>query len=349
MNNLITFSARGTKIFIPKALLKKYPDTLLCNICNYDNIPTDKINNEIFIDINPANISTVVKLYHNSEIEEIDINSISLYMDLKYLGFMVEYHKILPYMNDPVNYSTEVETLEINNLEYVNIHTIENDIIIVDINTINNWIDCKFKSIIVGKYTDYIIDQKNDYLDIWIGLNTFKTHYILSILRDGLNWYYYDYPLTYNKNVNNIVNNYKCQNIEGSDEIEFYGSGDYYFQNNIDREKNTSYLKERYHKLRYACRNDSECDDIISTVDINFKLNKKKIKNIMNNIDIVDANQNQILNIVKELEGAMNYNQYVFDINNKNISEYVIDHKILYFYGLLNDDVKMQLENRRTN
>lgn len=327
MSNIITFNARGTNFSIPKLLLKKYPDTLLHNICNYDSIPVDKINSDIFIDINPSSISTVIDLYHRGNVEKLYIQSISLYMDLKFLGFDVKYNEMLPYKMNPIIFDNcESDTPKINvNFEYTRIHTTDSNVIIIDNNTLNNWMNCKFKLIAIGHYEDYIIGKNTNYIDVWIGLNTFKTHYMLSILRDGLNWYYYDYPLTYNNDVNNI-GNFNCKNIE-------------------DEKHKKNYTIGSPHGPR-GDHNDCEISKVVRTCYQKFD---NEVEKIMCYIDIINSNHIGIFNFTKKLQDMINYNQYIFNINNKAISEYIIDDELLNFYGLLNDDIKNQLNDRKNN
>lgn len=368
-NNIITFSARGTKFYIPRLLLKKYPDTLLHNLCVNENIPIDTLDNDILIDINPSNISIITDLYNYGDIETLNVHSILLYMDLKYLGFDIRYDKILPHMTEPLVYDNlKNEVHNSINFDYYNIYTTDNNIIKLDCNIIDNWMNCKFKSIVNGEYEEYIINKNDNCLDVWIGLNTYKVHYILSIMRDGLNWYYYDYPILYDKSMGELKCDIKCANTNDNEKIGFYKLYEYHYSNDKNKNQNLNLLKDEYHKLRNVCSNRENYDytgelkekyldlqnniyttfdNMINAIDINSKLNKKEIKNIIDNINKLNDNQNGIVQFVHKLTKSINYNQYILNINHKNMNEYVIDHKILYFYGILDDGVKKQLEGRK--
>ena len=59
LNNylIIKFSARGTDFSIPKKLLENFPESMLCIISNTnENIPINKINECIYVDINTFSI-----------------------------------------------------------------------------------------------------------------------------------------------------------------------------------------------------------------------------------------------------------------------------------------------------
>lgn len=106
-------------------------------------------------------------------------------------------------------------------------------------------------------------------------------------------------------------------------------------------------FQDKYHKLERVCEKECEVHDVIGAVDINSKLNKKEMKIIMNNIDTLSKNQHDIKNMIDTMNNTVKYNNYIFDINSKIISEYIISHKILYFYGLLDENIKSQLDSRK--
>ena len=353
MNNIITFSARGTRFSLPKLLLKKYPDTLLNNMCTYDSIPVDKFDGDIFIDINPLNIQTIIDIYHYGNLDDINIRSVLQYMDLKYIGFDVKYDKISEYMQEPLNYSGMEDNKVKYDYRYTNIHTADNNIIVVNSCIYDGWIDCKFKSIVVGHIEDYLINKYDDHIDIWIGLNTFKTHYMLSILRDGLNYYYYDYPLQYNDKINDIPCDFK--NIEDNEKINFFDKGDYY-ESGIRGDygvigasgcffgKRIVDMNYKYHILdcEHVYNNIDNIKRTIKAIDINFKLNHKEVANIINNTK-------KICKSISAIKNAVSYNQYILNISKQDFNEYFISNKQLYFYGILNDELKKQLDNRFLN
>lgn len=345
---MITFNARGTKFSMPKSLLKNYPDTLLNNICAYDNIPVDMLNDGIFIDINPSNISTIVDIYHCREMCNLDIESIMQYMDLKFIGFDVKYHKLLPYMTEPIVHHDVKFNSFCNGTKstyaFTNIHTIDNNIITISNNVISGWIDCKFKSIVEGYIEDYVISDSGNCIDVWIGLNAFKTHYMLSVLRDGLNYYYYDYPFTYNKKINDISTG--LRSFTDMEKIDFFDSGDYNIDGDSADSSNVNYLDHKYHYLASACRKDCEIEQMIEVTDINLKLNHEEMSSIIYNIDTLRADQVDINKNISALKKAIDYNIHISNINNQSISEHFIDQKLLYFYGLLDDDSKKQLDSR---
>ena len=321
MNNIITFSARGTKFIIPKILLKKYPDILLNNLCDDIGIPIDKINNSIIIDINPSTISILADLYYYGDAtDQLKACSISEYMDLKFLGFDVKYDKLLPHMIEPIicSHNAEETCQSTYKLNYVNIHTIDNNIIVVDRNIINSWENCKFKSIICGFHDEYIIDKHDDHIDVSVGLNLFKTHYILSIMRDGLNYYYYDYPLVYNLDIfENIIKPISIDNIYvDNTNIEFC---DWLARYSLPYRSNSIYIAGA------------------STIGID---------DIANGVSVLKKNQDNIVRAIDTLKNIIGYNYKILNIENSKISEYMIDHKVLRFYGILGDYKQHQLATR---
>lgn len=367
---MITFNARGTKFSIPKSLLKKYPDTLLNNICIHDNIPVDMINGGIFVDINPSNISAITDIYHYHNLNEFRIKSISQYMDLRFVGFDVEYNKILPYMTEPISCdnlgSHDPTTTQLidEKIICINIHTLENNVISIHKNITYDWIECHFKSIILGKIDDYIIDHTDNTIDVWIGLNAFKTHYLLSILRDGLNYYYYDYPLKYIDNMDNISCDFNTDDITSiikhdyaENPIYIHGCNEY-IDNNvyIDKSEHDDYFikfgsfsfmgKSLYHKLKDNRSRDCDISHIVALTDYNFELSNTEIKNIINNVNTLGNNHKKITKCVIDLKNLIAYNRHIFNVNDDEIHKYHITDKLLYFFGLLNDNIKKQLDER---
>lgn len=355
---MMTFNARGTKFSIPKSLLKRHPDTLLNSVCLYNNIPMDKINDGIFVDIDPSNISMIIDLYHHCDLSELKFRSIFQYMDIKFLGFDVEYDKIFPHMSEPLIYNDPEITQSIDEkIVYINIHTSDNNVITIHKYITDGWIECHLKSIILGQIDDYMIGHnENGGIDVWIGLNTFRTHCILSILRDGLNYYYYDYPLKYVENMCNISCEFDMDRITENIKIEdaycgmfeYYRGDDYIcIYDNYYIEDGSYYnLDYRYQKLNYNCEKGKEIPRIVAIVDNNLKLSNIEMEKVMTNVNALGDCYKKIAKSVTDIKNAMIYNRHISNINNKTVHENLIDHKLLYHFGLLNDDIKKQLDDR---
>lgn len=185
---MIKFSARGEEFSIPKKLLEKYPDSMLYALIeNANNIPTDKVNNCIYLDINSFTIDSIIDYYN---LGSVRVSNIFTAMDLKYLGLNIEHaYCILPCMSRPIIYSKEI----VNEIQlptcmskYYKIHTSNNKIIIIDISLYN------IKNLNILNSMFYI-DEKNDtpmFLNVHVSATDVIMNVILTILRDGLNWYY---------------------------------------------------------------------------------------------------------------------------------------------------------------
>lgn len=56
---MVKFSARGKELEIPKYLLDKYPNSLPSLLCNRNDIPVAKINEAIYLDVDPKHIESI--------------------------------------------------------------------------------------------------------------------------------------------------------------------------------------------------------------------------------------------------------------------------------------------------
>ena len=196
MKNIIKFSARGTEFSIPKKMLENYPESMLYIISNTcDQMPVDKIDECIYIDVNTFSIDTIIDYYSLRGI----MSNYDMYtcMDLKYLGINVNTMNALHIVPDcmmvPIIYNEEndannILSKYITRYKYCRLHTSNNRIIIIDISSYSNRNIKIFESII---YTDPHEDTNETlFFDAWIGLNDRIVNIIMSILRDGLNMYY---------------------------------------------------------------------------------------------------------------------------------------------------------------
>lgn len=193
--NFKNFCARGHNFVIPEFVLNKYPNTLLYTLST-SSFPLDKFDDHMYIDIDPDYIDIVVdyyyfgkdyvdKFYLNNDIFE---HHHFLKMDLGYLGIIDNYcMDDIPTMEYPVIYLKD--NIQINsNHKYCKIHTRDNYIVTIILN--NSWNNSKMKSILFGMYKEYIIKESSDYIDIWIELDKKYINKILSIMRDGIHFYY---------------------------------------------------------------------------------------------------------------------------------------------------------------
>lgn len=191
--SLISFSARGTEFKLPQEILKKYPESLL-HILSQSNLPVDKIDSCIYIDIDPIHINTIIDYYmmdipigHGIEKNNIFMNMDMLYLNLKNESSIdVRYNMRLPIIyNDNKNVEYQNVTQK-----WCKIHTRDNQTILVDLSPYRNRRKNKFLSAIFGIDEEGVMNISNDVIDVWIGLPTFVINNLISVLRDGFNWYY---------------------------------------------------------------------------------------------------------------------------------------------------------------
>ncbi len=322
MNQIIKFSARGTEFQIPKILLKNKPKSLLFIMSDADfNVPIDKINNCIYIDVNPLHINFIVEYYVMNVFPDTINQNIYLYMDFKYLGLLNDSH-ILPscvpcYMTYPIINKTNLCNIDIKQ-KYCRIHTIDNHIIISDLSiyaTHNLWND--LLSIMFGQINEFIINKSDEYIDVWIGFSKKIINILLSIMRDGLNWYY----CSLNENEYSPKKNININNKQVPNKVYYNSEND--IRSNID----TGFLR-----CKCCWSYDGKCSECNN--------NEKYLESLLqtNHIDQSVDNQRKytetsLNNIEKDV--------YNFE-NNKNIMKY------LKFYNICDNNIQKQFFNRKS-
>lgn len=193
INFLQKFSARGIEFIIPNIFLKNHPDSLMCMLGNPKfDIPIDKINDAIFLDIDPCNIELVTDIYNDADIlADIDLD-IFQYMDLKYLN-LVNHETTAKFVEEKLDCDDQQNNIinsTINNgYKYCNIHTLDSKIILLDLEFYKSCNNSLMKSILFGEKGEYIIGSTEKFVDVWFGNTFVDTNKIISILRDGINYY----------------------------------------------------------------------------------------------------------------------------------------------------------------
>lgn len=212
MSEMVNFNVRGTQFNIPVNILQKKPDSLLYMLYA-TKLSVDKIDCSIYIDINPEHFCDVIN-YYNLDMYPDMQNNPYLYMDLNYLGLICDTHKnvsCIPfYMKQPLKncYNQQI----IKQQKKCNIHTIDNEVIVVDLMSYNTTIYCnkdcnEFTKIIFGMKQENIISISEEYIDVWIGVDKKIINNILSIIRDGIYWYY-EFLVRHESHYNKIVIKY---------------------------------------------------------------------------------------------------------------------------------------------
>lgn len=184
-NEIKKFNARGTIFTIPNFLLKKFPDSLMCMLSNPKfDIPIDKIDDSIYIDVDPTNIDIIMDIYNDIEIEL----NIYQYMDLKYLS-LVNSEMIQKFSSEFFGSCTKYNETIRCDYKYCNIHTSDNKIILLNLEFYKICKNSLIKSILFGEKEEYVIKRSSIFIDVWMG-NTFSdANKIISILRDGSEHY----------------------------------------------------------------------------------------------------------------------------------------------------------------
>lgn len=251
---MVKFNARGKEFDIPKYLLNKYPDSLPTLLSNSEDIPVFKINNAIYLDIDPKHIESIYDMYNIGECINIDKNTFLIY-DLKYLGFNIK-HSIIPTLLHPIIRSKknanpiENNAIHINidtRIKYSNVHCSDDQIVSVDLSN-GNLINTKIGSIICGTVPESLIFDGGEYIDTLICMDSILFNNILSILRDGYVIYHkhiYDnmhiahndgelkkYEHSHNSSTNYMVNHLETinNNILNLDKKYVYGNIEHYYK-----------------------------------------------------------------------------------------------------------------------
>lgn len=64
---MVLFSARGKEFDIPRHLLKKHPSSLMYLLSNSTTIPILKINNAIYLNIDPLHQKFICDMYNTGK------------------------------------------------------------------------------------------------------------------------------------------------------------------------------------------------------------------------------------------------------------------------------------------
>ncbi len=332
-HNLINFNARGTKFRIPFSLLEKKQHTLpyiLAKSMIDQTFVVDQLDDSIYLNICPDYIAKVIDFYDlysdslNKDFFKECEQNIYLYMDMMYLGILNEENnqKIKTFKPNslPPKKKLDIE-VEINH-KYSRVHTTDNKIILVDISQLDqdNWnVLC---SILSGIMNDYIIDKNNIHLDVWIGMASKFLHILLSIIRDGLNWYYhyieqteleiifdndlhkYEYNYDYESPPDNIVWRYDyCNNLDLDT-----------FTNNSDDESFYDFINK--------CA--SNIDDIYNGTNNVLEYINKDLDSVRKNISLINKNCENIYEGLMELANNKNSKK------NQKIMEYLKKYEMWY-------------------
>lgn len=220
---MIKFNARGKDFYIKERLLEKYQNSLLYLLSNTNmnsNITVSKINDSIYLDINPKYLRYIYDIYNIDSYIDENIDIFAKH-DLEYLGFDVNVnYQIIPTLLHPIispkkNINDKNQILKNNtNNKYCNVHCADGVLVTIDL--ANNYLmDTKLGYILYGNDTDSIITITDDYINVMITIDSLLLHNILSIIRDGYHLYHqYIYDTQ-------IKDCYETDNIFCNDEIKF--------------------------------------------------------------------------------------------------------------------------------
>lgn len=353
MNNIIEFSARGTNFSLPKKLLDKYPETMLSMLDSNVDIPIDKIDDNIYVDINPNSIGPIIDYYNLGKCEVEDFYTL---MDFRYLG-LENITNNLPYSskesckkNDVIVSNNGELNTDISKYKYCRIHTADCKIIIISIMSydINN-LDVLSSMLLI---TENNSDTTDTYVDAWIGMSERIVNIILSIIRDGIISYYryLTYDHLHNRNI--ILDEY--QKISDSvffdidvdekdiGDIDKYACGchrtgmytmpEFIFDNNCEDcnykyNKKIEELKKRCMPCAYdgdgnICKNDD--------VSVQIQFNSMVVNNLEDLTETLDINQKKTKtnfdNIYKFIENIQN--KIINVSENRKIIEYLKLYKL---------------------
>ncbi len=357
MSTLVNFSARGTKFQIPRQILENKPESLLYVLSNDIDIPIDKIDECIYVDVNPIHIKSIIDYYVMDILPNIK-KDIFLYMDLKYLSLIDDFKKDVPEITLNMKFPIIYDTIRNHSIvqKWCRIHTIDNNIIIVDLSTFNQNGWNKLSSIIFGFDEKYLIHESEEYLDVWIGIEKEFVNIILSIVRDGLNWYYefldtdeeYIYQQLIDKYTNVYDENYiNKETYDNNENMDRYRCG----QSDCD-----GYYDDRYD---YYCNNCRE----------NYENNKKENENIFyETLDDDGSNKQTVLNnsVVNSINNISNITNLIYNQTEKWLNSIEEDVKsldrftrnkynleynqniktYLTYYDILTTKINVQLQER---
>lgn len=211
MNNIVKFCARGTNFVLPNILLNKYPETMLSMLSNNMDIPIDKIDGSIYVDISPYSINYVIDYYNLDKCEVKDFYTL---MDFKYLG-LENYTYSLPFSYAMSNINNcEIasygigSTVDISKYKYCRIHTADCKIIVISV-MLYGTNNLNALSSMLHIFTQDDVDRTDLYTDARIGVSERITNILLSIIRDGVMSYYGYLTYNYLQNNNSVFCEYK--------------------------------------------------------------------------------------------------------------------------------------------
>lgn len=330
---MIKFSARGTEFTLSHKLLQKYPDSMLCMLAdNPNNFSIDKINDHIFVDINPANIDSIIDYYNFGNCDTI--SNFFAMMDMQYLGLIIENSKynISPCMTHSlVNEKKSVCYNKYNG--FYDIHSANNKVITIHMSSCGN--DSLYK------FIDSILHMENKNGDTYFCVNAYDNmvHIILSIIRDGLSMYY-EYLTDFNDSPNIL----DCKAILDETQFDF---GNYF---------NVSNFKCYGHSCGGNRSDWRKCSDCMSEYE--GKLEGKITDFFCSSEpydDTYEHNQTKLdmaKDIVKSLDGinkSINLLGNVIEHSIKNQTNSIQKDRIIKYlklYNLCDDSVEIQLKNR---
>lgn len=205
---MVLFSARGKEFDIPKYLLRKHPNSLMYLLSNNVNIPIFKINNAIYLNIDPLHQKSICDMYNTGK-HFCKNTDAFLVHDLKYLGFDVNY-RIIPTLSHPIIAPKErkndiaeceenreengedgkfVQTEGRLSIKYSRVHCFDGEIVVVDLSD-GNLAGTHIGNIIYGNACESLISENGDYIDVSICMDSMLFNNILSVLRDGYELYH---------------------------------------------------------------------------------------------------------------------------------------------------------------
>lgn len=193
---MVKFNARGKEFDIPKYLLNKHPDSLMCLLSNSDSIPVFRVDGAIYLNVDPLHLKFICNMYNTGKHFGKNTDVFLMY-DLKYLGFCVDY-QVIPTLfhpiigleektNSTVEYGKEEITVQSEKrslVKYSRVHCFDGEIVIVDLSDAN-LIGTQIGNIIYGCIDECLIYKNEEYIDVSICIDSALFNNILSILRDG--------------------------------------------------------------------------------------------------------------------------------------------------------------------
>lgn len=186
---MISFSARGQNFDIPYDYIMENikQSVLIRNLALFSENMVEKIDGNIFVDINPVYLDDVLDcMYKKGEIYEINRDDIGLLRELCYASIIDEYEQEWLYL--PLHQEQNIvhNALEPKN-KIIIINTCDKKKIKMIYSAILLWSDCMFRDIICGNNKMYLISETDEHINIWIDLNYKICNQLISIMRDGVN------------------------------------------------------------------------------------------------------------------------------------------------------------------